>query len=488
MVKKYFFINSNISFSHDLKSCDHFMKDISGNTGNSYITYSVIKILYGQFKPVDDIKNLWFYQPNQKDIDRINSEYSKVILILQDNLRLFDSYFNHQIYEGLADFFKKIKIPIVVFSLGSNFFDGKYKDLHNRVSKDLINMLRVLSDKTSSFGVRGNYTLEVLNNLKITNAKVIGCPSYFETGRDRIIHKKNNSSDLKIVAGGYFENNLTKDIHYILQDEKLFIKAIKFPTERILPSDFEGFDPNNSHYRVLLEAYIDKRVSVFSDIDKWKEFDKNFDFYIGTRVHGAIAAINSGLPAIITNKDGRAEEMSNLFGIDWRDIDLNASPRELYQSINVDKMNNSYNGLYDNFIEWLGDNDLNIDTKLSDINSPKKPNNVSISEEGYENNQSLIGALISFSSQNYSKTKFIKDDMDKSLVEMEHKIENLLQTNFVMQESLNKALIFIESKEKKYIIFATFLSRIMSAFVIGKKNRKKFRNLVKKKILSKYKF
>lgn len=483
MSKKYFFINSNISFSDEGKSCDHFMRDISGNTGNSYITYSVIKILYGQFQSVDDIKNLWFYQPNKRDIDRINSEYSKVILILQDNLRLFDSYFNHQIYEGLADFFKKVKIPIVVFSLGSNSFNGEYKDLHNGVSKDLVNMLKVLSDKTSSFGVRGNYTLEVLNNLKITNAKVVGCPSYFETGRDRIIHKKNNSSDLKIVAGGYFENNRTKDVHYVLQDEKLFIKAIKFPAERILPSDFEGFDPNNSYVRSLLEAYIDKRMSVFSDIDKWKEFDRNFDFYIGTRVHGAIAAINSGLPAIITNKDSRAEEMSNLFGIDWRDVDVNASPQELYQSINVDKMNNSYNGLYDNFVEWLGENDLTIDPKLSDKNSSKKQNTASICKEGYEDNHALIRAIISFSSQNYSKTKYIEDNVGKSLAEMKRKIENLSQASFVTHYNL-KTLISIASKEKKRIAFATCLSRILSAFVIGKVSRKKFRDLVKKKILS----
>lgn len=41
-----FFINSNIITSKDsLKSSDTFMSAIAGNTGNSYITYSLLKEL-----------------------------------------------------------------------------------------------------------------------------------------------------------------------------------------------------------------------------------------------------------------------------------------------------------------------------------------------------------------------------------------------------------------------------------------------------------
>lgn len=45
---KPFFINSNICLEKkDISSYDLFMQSISGNTGNSYITYALIKEVCG---------------------------------------------------------------------------------------------------------------------------------------------------------------------------------------------------------------------------------------------------------------------------------------------------------------------------------------------------------------------------------------------------------------------------------------------------------
>ena len=44
---KPFFINSNICLKQDdISSFEKFMTSIAGNTGNSYITYALIKELY----------------------------------------------------------------------------------------------------------------------------------------------------------------------------------------------------------------------------------------------------------------------------------------------------------------------------------------------------------------------------------------------------------------------------------------------------------
>jgi hypothetical protein len=453
MKEKYFFINSNICFPGDDLNFDKFMYDISGNTGNSYITYSIIKLLYGKFQKVDSIRNLWFYQSNQKDIDRINNEYSKVILVLQDNLRLHDSYLAHDIYTGLADFFKKIKIPVVVFSLGSNSFNNDWGTLHSRVNKGLIELLKVISDKTVYFGVRGEYTLEVLNNLKITNAEAIGCPSYFETGRDRIIKKPDLKSDFKILSGGHFENLKTKDVHYVLQDEKLFIKSAAFPSERLLPEDFKSVDSDSEYQNIVLKAYLENKIAVFSDMEQWRKFDKGFDFYVGTRVHGAIMASNAGLPVMVTSLDSRSEEMCSLFGLSRRlDFNKNTDPREIYESIDVDKVNSRYNSLYDNFSEWLKKNDMQIST-----------------------------------TKDFSDTS-VEEDVNSVICLGEYKINHEIARSYIENAAYKKEASAVEETLINPVIsktptkLAKYVAKLISYFVIGSKNRKKARKWVLEKL------
>ncbi len=460
MEKKYFFINSNICFPGDDLNFDKFIYNISGNTGNSYITYSIIKTLYGKFQKVDDIKNLWFYKPNQYDIDRINNEYSKVILVLQDNLRLFDSYLEHNIYEGLAGFFSKIKIPVVVFSLGSNSFDGQYSTLHQQLNKDLVNFIKVIADKTVSFGVHGQYTIEILKNLGINNVDAIGCPSYFETGRDRVIKKKPLGADFKVLSGGDFENSKVQNVHYVLQDEKLFMKAMAFDNERILRNDFERFDPTNSYGKNLIRAYAENNMSVFADMDEWREFDKNFDFYIGSRVHGGIMALNAGLPAIITNQDSRAREMAALFGVECSFIDKDANLREVYNSLDVDKINNNYNQLYDNYCSWLNKNGLwayDASNKNSDNTSlPINPVKFSCNFNTDINGMLLDRAI----------------EAQKVAVAQ---VQGVDEINILIQ----KIDLLLNSKTKKWLLrrsLKSYIANFVCILVFGKKNRKAVRD------------
>jgi hypothetical protein len=481
MSEKYFFINSNIVDDQDIGGFSQYIKDIGGNVGNSYITYSVIKILYGKYQRIDDIKNLWFYKPNQHDIDRINNEYSKVILILQDNIRIFDSYYNHNIYENLGDFFKKIKIPIVVFSLGSNCFDGNYKNLHLNINQDLIKILRIISEKTVSFGVRGDTTKEVMENLGIYNVEVVGCPTYFENGKSRIIKKEAKLNvSLKVLSGGYFESK-GHDINYVLQDESLFIKNIFFLKERILNDDLNFFDLNNRVHKVLYEMLLNNKLFFFNNMDKWRNFDKNFDFYIGSRVHGAIMAINSGLPAIVTNGDSRAKEMCNLFGIDCYGVSADEDLLKLYNSIDVEKINKKYPILFDNFDNWLNKNGLKFHNNLTDDNKHKN----SISDSNFTQNvdhyvlsNMLLNKKESEANANISslqeKYKIKENEIKCAIQELDNKIQEI-------KSSMHEIGGYLKKNSIKHFI-AKLIIKIISAFVFKKKDRHRLRLYLKRKI------
>ena len=142
-MEKLIFVNSNIFLPKDHLSTQNVMQNIAGNSGNSYITYSVIKMIYGEFVDVNDIKNIWLTKYNKTTAEEINKSYDKVILILQDNLRINDSYYKHDIYEDAIKFFEKIKLPIVVFSLGSNSFGTKLNI--KKLKKSLIKFLQIIS-------------------------------------------------------------------------------------------------------------------------------------------------------------------------------------------------------------------------------------------------------------------------------------------------------------------------------------------------------
>lgn len=84
-----FFINSRILFESE--ECLDFRNifRIAGNTGNCYITYSLIKEIFGYVKKVPHIPLVreYDFSRQEKDIEYINAECSHVFLVLQDQIR-----------------------------------------------------------------------------------------------------------------------------------------------------------------------------------------------------------------------------------------------------------------------------------------------------------------------------------------------------------------------------------------------------------------
>jgi hypothetical protein len=79
-----FFLNTNLCYDkNDILSVEDFEKTVAGNTGNSYISYSLINLLYKKFIRPDEIKNIFTYDYSQtdKDTDYINNNNSHVILV-----------------------------------------------------------------------------------------------------------------------------------------------------------------------------------------------------------------------------------------------------------------------------------------------------------------------------------------------------------------------------------------------------------------------
>ncbi len=362
---KPFFMNSNICLKpEDISSFDTFMSSIAGNTGNAYITYSLIKELGVNSDEIRHIKNIYQYNFSQSDadIEYINSECTNVFLILQDQIRIAESYGLRLPYDNIMNFIAKLNKPVVIAGLGANSFNGFDPKFYKQLNPDLVRFLKFLSDHCVNMGVRGEFTADVLSKLGIKNVTVVGCPSFFETGPNRVITKHNNISLDDIVLTQRFCVPELANNHTIMQDfqEEGLIRALLFNDLSLINSEFE------------LKKLFEGKYHIFSDMVEWKKFLSKFSFAIGNRLHGSIAALNSGCVAVCCNKDSRAREMCNFLHIPYNStVDANTDVMKIYNELDVDDINKNYPRLYKNFAEFIHKSTgIKIHEKESVINQP----------------------------------------------------------------------------------------------------------------------
>ena len=342
-----FFINSNLSFEHQILDYKSFLSEVGGNVGNSYITYALIKKLYGKFIKVPHIPCIYNYDFEKnadKDIDYINNNCTHVFLILQDQIRINESYSLKLPYKKIINFLKKLKKPILIAGLGANSFNGYDKNFYKKLQPDLILFLKELSNLVECIGLRGCFTQEVLSQLGINNTEVIGCPSYFELGKNRFIVKKDIIEKSKILLTSSSPLKSLKYNYQCMQDwgEEKFISII---TAKKKIKKFK--------FKEIINLY-NKKYKIFSSIEEWKNFIKNFDFAFGARLHGSIIAINSGIPAMCYNSDSRATEMCEYLKIPhYTQINKKTNIFDLYDIVNIDELNNVYPILYDKYENFL---------------------------------------------------------------------------------------------------------------------------------------
>lgn len=429
-----FFINSNlITSKSSLTDYDTFFNAVAGNTGNSYITWALLKELgISELKDDFHIQNIYDFDFSCTDriSEFVNSNCSHVFLILQDQIRIAESYGYKLPYKGIKNLLEKINKPVIVAGLGANSFTGFDPDFYRQLPSDLVEFLHFLSGRCSELGVRGNFTAEVLNQLGIKNVTPIGCPSFFETGPNRIIKKKDSITNDRIFFTSNYPSPLNRTAFQVCQDhqEKEIVKAIAF-------NSIENFASNE----VFIDKYIKKRYRIFSDITEWKNFASQFDFSLGYRVHGCILSLNSGIVSVCCNGDSRAKEMCELLKIPHLpDLNPESDMVKLYNEIDISSLNNAYPSLYEKFSSFIKRNcNIEINTRHltggnTGIELYKKyqENCFSILYTHQEQKYTEIIAKIESSHnelQNFFRKQTYLENKINSLIEMETQTQNKLR-------------------------------------------------------------
>lgn len=365
--KNIFIFNSSLPEGDGAKDVLHYMgtsnaKIRGQNIGNTYISFGLLRCLFGSAVKVDHLSNIWDSPLPDELAEKINSEYTHFIFILQDDIR--ESTDNLR-YDRVTDFLEKISIPVVPMSLCANSFNGFDLGLAKKIGPGKKRFLKILSEKSKSIGVRGFYSAEILKALGINNVKVVGCPSYFENGPSRVLQKVEWDPAKVVTTATYFNRNLPNTSH-ILQDELYFINLLfmdgnALPEKANITSMPYNIDEIPTSLQLLLKA-MRGQLEFFSDLHQWRHFyqSNNHCLTLGTRLHSGIFSINSGVPAIVTNPDSRARETCEYLKIPY-DPSINSTSdiEKIYSKLDLDEINKAYPERYKDFSSYLEEHGLN---------------------------------------------------------------------------------------------------------------------------------
>lgn len=292
---------------------------IGSNAGNMLYLYSVCKSLEtaGSFLAVDRYHGEG-NRYTDEDIDYINSEYDAYIIPLADAFRS-DFAGKLRIYSKL---FRRLTIPCIVAGVGLR---APYEPmLHKKFpfDEEVKEFMNAVLEKSSVVGVRGAITGEYLRNLgykEEKDYKVIGCPSMYSFGKTLKQKELHLQKEARISVNfgvntpvgarafllklcGEYENS-----QYVAQRTEELITLYTGLANLENPIPYYPSDFQHPLYR-------EDKVRFFLSAESWFGNLGHCNLSIGGRLHGNIAAVLGGTPAVFFAGDARMRELTDYHG------------------------------------------------------------------------------------------------------------------------------------------------------------------------------
>lgn len=235
---------------------------------------------------------------------------------------------------------KLAKFPVVVVGLGAQ------SDTTNSIPTLLAGTRRlvsILAERSIAISTRGAFTSEVLAAYGVHNSVVTGCPSLLLAGAALPTFREVESPTWPLTAvhsTRHLYNRPSSDLqtYFYRQAMKhsadLFLQSELAELHYALNSPAQGEVVQKSE-AVLQQVYgeggevadyLTRHAKAYLDVDSWLDALRSKQFCLGTRLHGTIAALLAGTPAVLVTHDARTSEIAlpmRLPVLDSREIDVN---------------------------------------------------------------------------------------------------------------------------------------------------------------------
>ncbi|MEU8352773.1 polysaccharide pyruvyl transferase family protein, partial [Streptomyces sp. NPDC048845] len=271
---------------------------------------------------------------------QINEEYDTFVVPLANAFR---PSFRASL-DRLSTLIEQLTIPVVVMGVGAQVGEDYDTERLRPMEDSVKRFAAAVLDRSASIGVRGELTADYLKGLGFADVDIIGCPSMFLYGEtfpeprrpapftDRSRIAINLSPDAMpvgdITGMARLAQERFPELMYYAQNLRDAETLFWGDTSEAAGSH-EDFPHRLTH--PLLRA---DRVRVPLDPATWIEELRSYDFAYGTRIHGNIAALLAGTPAVVLVHDSRTLELCRYFGIPHRmlsGLGTDIRPEELYE-------------------------------------------------------------------------------------------------------------------------------------------------------------
>jgi Polysaccharide pyruvyl transferase len=315
-----------------------------GNTGNQLIAY-------GLMKPLVYEEVSWDFHIGP---ERVSEEYD-LILIAAANF-LFPGFD----LGGMAEFIERTRLPVAIVGLGA-----QSRDYSPRIAlkPGTERLMRVVAERAPIIGVRGVFTSQVLEEMHIRNVQIVGCPCYYMNSEgdplaceralsDRPKIAVNASRD--VVGHAFDAQKMREVVAGLIQEAIRYDGIFVAQTEReemVLAAGSDASETDVALERLgdyfadcipdveSLKTWAKDHSRVYWSVEQWIDDMRELDLVVGTRFHGAMAALLAGTPAFVFCHDTRTREMSEFLGVPSASIDVvdRVDLREVYDRIDPDR-------------------------------------------------------------------------------------------------------------------------------------------------------
>jgi hypothetical protein len=254
-------------------------------------------------------------------------------------------------------------------------------DMHSipNLSHETQRFLHLVSERSKIVGVRGEYTLRVVEHYGVKNAAAVGCPSYFWSLHP-VLSIRNSHTKVPVVAvNGSRHRRIRRDLDKKKRDleRELYLYAFHNDGSFIVPQT-EEFE-----IRMALETALDEipreaiesfrqfvglampsasmervrsKFRVFTSVAGWTAELAKVDFVVGTRLHGCIMGLAAGVPSLLITIDSRTAELAELLKIptiEVENVQLPIDMAQLYERADVREAISEYPRRFQVYKEFL---------------------------------------------------------------------------------------------------------------------------------------
>lgn len=374
---------------------------IGDNSGNLVYAYGVMNVLKTQDVELDFLYEVDKPELSDDEVQLINETYDAFIIPMADAFR--EAYIKQLVW--WTKLINRLKIPVVVIGIGvrapyepdfeSSF---EYDDAARGFVTSVLN-------HSSMLGLRGEITGKYLSKLGFkegTHFTAIGCPSLYTYG-DYFTQNREVPTKAQLENGSLlFNGHMVCAPPYLDTISSFILNTIHAIKNHVLVQQItkEFFDMYIGKH--LLRTVVncktpftdveyckmkkEDRVKFFMDVPSWIDFASDFSLFVGSRIHGCIAAILSGIPYVFLPFNARTRELAeyhHLTSISPLKLNSEKNIMDYLGVLDFNSLEKHHKKNFNHYIDFLKANGLDtIFTEKSKYERGESPLEKSVKKSG----------------------------------------------------------------------------------------------------------